>query len=97
MYIHIYIYIYIYIYDWVTLLYSRNWCNVVNQRYFNKKCFKNFKNKKINQWKGKNKKSAPVFPQSFITLWICLDPSCGMIKMPKFLNYSPFYRNEIKQ
>ena len=23
--------------DWVTLLYSRNWHNVVNQLYFNKK------------------------------------------------------------
>ena len=24
-------------YDWVTLLYSRNWYNIVNQLYFNKK------------------------------------------------------------
>ena len=26
-----------YMYDWVTLLYSRNWHNIVNQLYFNKK------------------------------------------------------------
>ena len=24
-------------YDWVTLLYSTNWCNIVKQLYFNKK------------------------------------------------------------
>ena len=24
-------------YDWVTLLYGRNWHNIVNQIYFNKK------------------------------------------------------------
>ena len=39
IYIHTYIYIYtnthIYIYDWVTLLYSRNCHNIVNQLYFN--------------------------------------------------------------
>ena len=26
-----------YVYDWVTLLYSRNWHNIVNQLYFNTK------------------------------------------------------------
>ena len=26
-----------YIYDWVTILYSRNWHNIVNQPYSNKK------------------------------------------------------------
>ena len=26
-------------YDWVTLLYSRNWHNTVNQLYFNKRFF----------------------------------------------------------
>ena len=31
VYIYIYIYIYIYMYDWVTMLYSRNWHNTVNQ------------------------------------------------------------------
>ena len=31
---------YVYIYDWVTLLYSRNWHNTVNQLYFDKKIFK---------------------------------------------------------
>ena len=30
-------YMYIYMYDWVTLLYSRNWHNIVNQLYFNLK------------------------------------------------------------
>ena len=31
-------YIYrLYIYDWITFLYSRNWHNIVNQLYFNKK------------------------------------------------------------
>ena len=40
MYICIYdIYIYMYMYDWVPLLYSRNWHNIVNQVYFNKKNF----------------------------------------------------------
>ena len=29
--------IYIYVYDWITLLYSRNWHNIVNQLYSNKK------------------------------------------------------------
>ena len=29
----------VYTYDWVTLLYSRNWYNVINQLYFNKKFF----------------------------------------------------------
>ena len=28
-------------YDWVTLLYSRNWHNTVNQLYFNKNKSKN--------------------------------------------------------
>ena len=31
----------IYMYDWVTVLYSRNGHNIVDQLYFNKKC--NFK------------------------------------------------------
>ena len=31
---------YIYMDDWVTLLYSRNWHNTVNQLYFNKKFLK---------------------------------------------------------
>ena len=35
--------VYKYIYDWVTLLHSRNWHNVVNHLYFN---FKNIKNSK---------------------------------------------------
>ena len=26
-----------YMYDWVTLLFSRNWHNIVNQLYFNNK------------------------------------------------------------
>ena len=34
-----------YIYEWDTLLYSRNWHNIVNQLYFNKKILK--KDKKI--------------------------------------------------
>ena len=36
-----YIYVCMCIYDWVTLLFSRNWHNIVNQLYSNK----NFKNK----------------------------------------------------
>ena len=28
---------YMYICDWITLLYSRNWHNILNQLYFNKK------------------------------------------------------------
>ena len=32
-------------YNWVTLLYSRDWHNTVNQLYFNKKIFKRNKNK----------------------------------------------------
>ena len=31
MYIYIHTHIYMYMYDWVTLLYSRNWHNIVNQ------------------------------------------------------------------
>ena len=30
----------LYVYNWVTLLYSRDWHNIVNQLYFNKKFFK---------------------------------------------------------
>ena len=37
IYIYIYTHIYIYMYDWVTLLYSRNWHNIVNQLYLNLK------------------------------------------------------------
>ena len=37
----VYIIIYMYICDWVTLLYSKYWRNVVNQLYFNKKILKN--------------------------------------------------------
>ena len=33
-------------YDWVTLLYSRNWHNIVNQPYFNQKI--TIKNSDIN-------------------------------------------------
>ena len=33
--VYIDIYIHIYIYIWVTLLYSRNWQNIVNQLHFN--------------------------------------------------------------
>ena len=29
--------VFINVYDWVTLLYSKNWHNIVNQPYFNKK------------------------------------------------------------
>ena len=28
---------YAYVYDWVTMLYGRNWGNIVNQLYFSKK------------------------------------------------------------
>ena len=35
--IHIYTHICIYVHDSVTLLYSRNWHNIVNQLHFNKK------------------------------------------------------------
>ena len=31
---------YIYMYDWVTLLCSRNWYNIVNQLYFSKNILK---------------------------------------------------------
>ena len=34
VYIYMCVYVYMY-YDWVTLLYSRNWHNIVNQLYFN--------------------------------------------------------------
>ena len=30
---------YIYVYNWATLLYNRDWYNIVNQPYFNKKDF----------------------------------------------------------
>ena len=30
----------IYLYDWITLLHSRNWHNIVNQQYFNEKYLK---------------------------------------------------------
>ena len=33
--------VFVCVYDWVTLLYNRNWHNIVNQLYFNKKQFKN--------------------------------------------------------
>ena len=33
---------YIYMYDWVTLLDSRNWHNIVNQVYFNKNKIEEF-------------------------------------------------------
>ena len=39
----------VYMYDWVTLLYSRNWHNIVNQFYFNKKHFLKEK-KRIGYW-----------------------------------------------
>ena len=29
----------IYVYNWATLLYNRDWYNIVNQPYFNKKDF----------------------------------------------------------
>ena len=35
----------VYIYNWVTLLYSRNYYNIVNQLYFNKKWEKKRKTK----------------------------------------------------
>ena len=31
-----------YVYDWVTILYSRNWHNIVNQLYLNKKVIGSF-------------------------------------------------------
>jgi len=34
-----YIHVCICIYDWVTVLYSRNWHNTVNQLHFNKNIF----------------------------------------------------------
>ena len=37
VYIYIYIHTHTYIYDWVTLLCSRNWNDIVNQLYSNKK------------------------------------------------------------
>ena len=38
-----------YVYNWVTLLYSRDWYNIVNQLYFNLKKKKESKNKIDNQ------------------------------------------------
>ena len=40
VYIYIYIYTYIYIHTWVTLLYNRNWQNLVNQLYYTKNFYK---------------------------------------------------------
>ena len=37
IYLSIYLPIYSFIYLWVTLLYSRNWHNILNQLYFNNK------------------------------------------------------------
>ena len=38
---------YLYMYDWVTMLYSRNWHDIVNQPYFNFKKIKPIFLKKI--------------------------------------------------
>ena len=41
----------VYMYDWVTLLYSRNWHNIINQLYFNKKYFfKKVRSSLVAQW-----------------------------------------------
>ena len=50
IYTHTYKYTYICVYDWVTLLYSRNGHNTVNQPYFNLK-----KKKKIRAEFSRNK------------------------------------------
>ena len=39
----------LYVYNWVTLLYSRDWHDIVNQLYFNKKVNK-IKNKDTGMW-----------------------------------------------
>ena len=39
-----------YMYDWVTFLYSRNWRNIVNELYFNKKDFLNNKLNYLSLW-----------------------------------------------
>ena len=46
MYTYIYIDLHVCVCDWVTLLYSRNWHNNVNQLYFNKKLIFNMLKKK---------------------------------------------------
>ena len=40
-------------YDWVPLLYSRNWHNIVNQLYFNNFFFKK---KTFNEWIKRDRK-----------------------------------------
>ena len=61
----IFIYIFIYMYDRVTLLYSRNWHNIVNQQYFNK-------NSAPDEWLGwlliKEVKNGPNYLYEFC-LW----------------------------
>ena len=52
MYIYIYLYVCVFVCvcDWVTLLYSRNWHNIVNQLYFNNNNNKNTLKKKNGNW-----------------------------------------------
>ena len=48
--------IYLYIYNWFTLLYYRNWHNIVNQLYFNKKKLKRkLKKRQGGIWKQTHK------------------------------------------
>ena len=52
----------IYTYDWVTMLYSRNWHNIVNQLYFNKEINKNI-SRSSPRWK------TIVIPNPYSELW----------------------------
>ena len=45
------------VYDWITLLYSKNWHNIVNQLYFNKN--------ETEYEKIKTKKKCPVWRTTF--------------------------------
>ena len=51
----------VYVYNWITLLYSRNYHNIVNQLYFNKTL--RIK-KRIKRNREKTYENAHVFPDS---------------------------------
>ena len=48
----------IYMDNWITLLYSRNWCNIINQLYFNKINFKKIKLKRHTHQKEPSSQSS---------------------------------------
>ena len=79
----------IYVFNWVTLLYSRNKHNTVNQLYFNKKIkSKTIKYKDEQNKTKKENKFVTTCGDGWMVTWIIVVIICNVYKHPFIMLYN---------